>query len=171
MPVTLALAMLRTFQIPSGNQRRLGTRLDRNECAEQHDSCTQHPQRLRRRPSLRMSIDDRVDREHQRRRDRDRTRDVEAAALRLRVRRKEHTAREDRGDSDRDVDEEDPVPAEELREHAAEQHTGGPAAGEDEADRPHRLGTLGRLGEQDHDQRQRDWPTRRRPPSPGSPAQ
>ena len=48
------------------------------------------------------------------------------------------------------------MPGERVRQDAAEQNAGGAAAGEDEADDAHRLRPLGRLGEQDHDQRERD---------------
>ena len=41
---------------------------------------------------------------------------------------------EDR-DSDRDVDEEDPVPGQEIREDPAEEHADGASAGRDEAER------------------------------------
>ena len=58
-------------------------------------------------------------------------------------------------DADRQVDEEDPVPAERVGQQAAEQHADAAAAGADEAVDAHRLGALGRLGEQVHDQRQR----------------
>ena len=48
------------------------------------------------------------------------------------------------------------MPVEHVGEHAAEQHADAAAAGGDEAEDAHRLGALGRLGEQAHDQRQRD---------------
>ena len=60
------------------------------------------------------------------------------------------------GDADRDVDEEDPVPAEHVGEDAAEQHADRPAARQHEAEDAHRLRALGGLGEHHHDQRQRD---------------
>ena len=63
--------------------------------------------------------------------------------------------REDRH-ADREVDEEDPVPVERVGDDAAEQHAGGAAAREDEAEDAHRLRPLRRLDEQGHDQRQRD---------------
>jgi hypothetical protein len=69
---------------------------------------------------------------------------------------KQASAQQNRGDTDRDVHEEDPVPAEQVGQDAAEQHADGPSAREHEADHPHRLGALGVIGEEDHDQRQRD---------------
>ena len=48
------------------------------------------------------------------------------------------------------------MPVERVGEDAAEQHADGAAAGHHEAEDAHRLRALGRLGEQGHDQRQRD---------------
>ena len=62
----------------------------------------------------------------------------------------------DDGDPDREVDEEDPLPAEHVRENSAEQDPDAPAAGGDEPEDAHRLGALGRLGEEHHHQRERD---------------
>ena len=58
-------------------------------------------------------------------------------------------------DADRDVDQEDPVPIEVVGEDAAEQHADRAAARRDEAEHAHRLGPLGRLGEEGHHQGQR----------------
>ena len=63
--------------------------------------------------------------------------------------------RED-GHPDGQVDEEDPVPVEEVREDAACEHANGSTSGEDEAEDPHRLRPVGRLGEEHHRQRERD---------------
>jgi hypothetical protein len=57
---------------------------------------------------------------------------------------------------DGNVDEEDPVPAERVREDSAEQDTDCPAARGYEAEHAHRLGPLGRLGEERHDQGEGD---------------
>jgi hypothetical protein len=48
------------------------------------------------------------------------------------------------------------VPVERIREDAAEEDTDGAAAGQDEPEDAHRLRPFGRLGEQGHDQRERD---------------
>ena len=61
---------------------------------------------------------------------------------------------EQHGDADRHVHQEDPVPAEQPGQHAAEQHADRAAAGHDEAEEAHRLRPLAGLGEQAHDQRQ-----------------
>ena len=62
---------------------------------------------------------------------------------------------EDR-DSDRDVDEEDPVPGQEIREDPAEEHADGASAGRDEAEHAHRFRAVSGFGEESHDQRERD---------------
>ncbi len=95
-------------------------------------------------------------REHQRRRHGDRARDVESTAARLCIRRQQDAAEREHCDSDRDVDEEDPVPAEQIGQRPTEQHTCCAASGEDKTDDPHRLRTLRGLGEEDHDQRERN---------------
>ena len=48
------------------------------------------------------------------------------------------------------------MPVERVREDPAEQHADAAAAGGDEAEDAHRLGPVGRLGEQRHHQRERD---------------
>ena len=48
------------------------------------------------------------------------------------------------------------MPVQDVGEDPAEEHADAAAAGGDEAEDAHRLGALGRLGEQHHDQRQRD---------------
>jgi hypothetical protein len=48
------------------------------------------------------------------------------------------------------------VPVERVREDAAEQHADAAAAGHDEPEDAHCLRALGGLGEQEHDQRERD---------------
>jgi hypothetical protein len=59
-------------------------------------------------------------------------------------------------DADRQIHEEDPVPAERAREHAAEQHADAAAGRAHEAVDAHRLRALCALGEEVHDQGQRD---------------
>ena len=73
----------------------------------------------------------------------------------MRRRHQPQRQREDQ-DADRQVDEEDPVPVERVREDAAEQHADTAAARHHEAEEPHRLGALGWFGEQHHDQREGD---------------
>src|SRR5439155_1936063 len=58
--------------------------------------------------------------------------------------------------ADRQVDEEDPVPVDDVGQDSAEQHADAAAAGSDEAEDAHRLRPIGRLGEERHHQRERD---------------
>ena len=62
--------------------RRLDLRLDREEDPEQKRSSREKPERLRRLPAVLVRVDDRVDREHQRRSHRHRAGDVEPAGPR-----------------------------------------------------------------------------------------
>ena len=48
------------------------------------------------------------------------------------------------------------MPVERARQHAAEQHADAAAARHDEPEHAHRLRAVGRLGEEHHDQRERD---------------
>ena len=59
-------------------------------------------------------------------------------------------------DTDGQIDEKYPVPAQRIGQQAAEQHAYASATGAHEAIDPHRLGPLARFGEQIHDQRQRN---------------
>ncbi len=57
-------------------------------------------------------------------------------------------------DADWDVHEEDPVPAERVRQDPAQQHADRSAARGDESEDPHRLRPLRRLGEEGDDERE-----------------
>src|SRR5580700_9912038 len=59
-------------------------------------------------------------------------------------------------DTDRHVDEEDPVPTERARKHAAEQHADRASARGNEARDAHRLRALSRLGEERHHEPERN---------------
>ena len=74
--------------------------------------------------------------------------------LRAAVTQQERRQR-DRGDSDRDVDEEDPRPAEIGRDHAAQQDAGSRAAPRSGAVDPERAVALVALGERRHQERER----------------
>ena len=139
------------------HQRRRHARLDHEEHGEQRGRDSEQAERLGRAPALVVAVDDRVDREHQRRRHRDRARDVQPPLRRVARRRRQQLQRRDEhGDADRDVDQEDPVPVEHVCEDAAEQHPDRAAAGHHEAEDAHRFRPFARLGEQHHDQRERD---------------
>jgi len=60
------------------------------------------------------------------------------------------------GHPDRGVDQEDPVPVEPVGEHSAQQDADTASARGHEADEAHRPGALTGLGEQRHDERERD---------------
>jgi hypothetical protein len=66
-------------------------------------------------------------------------------------------ARGERGgrEADRHVDEQDPLPARVLGEHAAEEHAGGAAGAGHGTPDAHRLVALGALGEHHRDERER----------------
>jgi hypothetical protein len=110
---------------------------------------------LRRAPAVAGGLDDRVDRRgqgpgHERRAD-----PVDAAGGRVRVvARDQRSAQENRRDPDGKVDEEDPVPAERLREHASRQQAQRPAGDGDEHVGAHRAGAVSGRGELRDDDRQ-----------------
>ncbi len=137
------------------HERRRDARFDREEDRQERAGSDEQADRLAGRPAGLVPVHDRVDGEHERCRHRDCARDVEPTGGRLAaVTREEHHGEHEDGDADRQVHEEDPVPAEHVREDSPEQNARGAATGEDEADDAHRLGALGRLGEEDHDQRE-----------------
>ncbi len=104
-----------------------------------------------------VSVHDRVDRDHQRSGHRHGARDVQALCAGGDARARNDREREnDDEDPDRNVDEEDPVPVEDVGEDSAEKNTERASAGGDEAEDAHRLRPLGRLGEQRHHQRESD---------------
>jgi hypothetical protein len=139
------------------HQRRFDTRLNRDEEGKQCDRAAEQAERLPRRPPCLVAVHDRVDGEHQRTRHGHRAGDVDAPVRGRDVLGRQEAKREhEHGDADRQVDEEDPVPIERVREHTAEQHADASAAGHHESEYAHRLRTLGGLGEQEHDQREGD---------------
>src|SRR4051812_35554740 len=77
---------------------------------------------------------------------------VEVAGGRLRAALRDQSGRECQGDrGDRDVDPEDPLPAEPIGEDAAEQNAGSPGRAGDRAPGPERLVALGTVLEQGGD--------------------
>ncbi len=108
-------------------------------------------------PADLVPVHDRVDGEHERDRDQHRAGHVQAPVGREALRRRQQAEREcDNGHTDRHVDEEDPVPVEQVGEDAAQDDADRAASGRDEPDHAHRLGAVGRLGEERHGQRERD---------------
>ena len=111
---------------------------------------------VQRDPALLLRLDDPVDERQQPGRDGDRARDVEALVrvLVLRLGDEPHRRDED-GDPDGHVDEEDPRPRERGREHAAEDETDGASTDGDRGPHAHRLRPLRALLERRRDDRQR----------------
>jgi hypothetical protein len=142
---------------PERHERRADTRLDPDEEGQQHRRGGEQTERLARGPALVVAVHDRVDGQHQRPGHGDRAGDVEPPARdRPAVGREQPQAEGVDENADRDVDEKDPVPAEKVRQHPAEEHADAPAACHHEAEDAHRLGPVGRLREEVHDQRERD---------------
>ena len=156
-PTTFAVATLRSRNRPSGTSGERHPSLDDEEDRQQHRRGGEQPDRLARRPAGLVAVHDRVDGEHQRGRHGDRAGDVETPRDgRPALGRQQPQGEGEDGDPDRDVDEEDPVPVEDVGQDAAEQDADASSAGQDEAEHAHRLRPLAGLGEQVHDQRQRD---------------
>ena len=138
------------------DQRRRHGGLDPEEDREQHSRSSEQANGLGRRPAGRVAVDDGVDREHQGGGHGHRSRDVQSGAGTAPGRGRQHSQRQqEHRDADGRVDEEDPVPVEAVREHSAEQDADAAATCSDETDEAHRLGPVGRLGEQVHHERQR----------------
>ena len=95
-----------------------------------------------------VGVDERVDEQRQAGRDRHGAADVEGALGGLVVALGQQARGEQRGgDADRHVDEQDPLPAQVLGQHAAEQHARGAARAGDGAPDAQRAVALGALGE------------------------
>ena len=101
---------------------------------EQRGGGREQADRLGREPAVLACVRQDVDEQHHAGRDRRRAGDVEVAVVELGAAlAQEPEAGDEHGDPDRDVDEEDPRPAEDARQDAAEQHAGGAAAAGDGA--------------------------------------
>ncbi len=114
---------------PQRQQRCRGACLDPDERRDQRGGGREQPDRDAVAPAMLASPRDCVDQHHQAGRDRDGAGDVEVPACE----RGPALAHQPRGDgedgrADRQVDEEDPRPAQVRGEDAAEQHTDGAAA-------------------------------------------
>ena len=135
------------------HERRVDARLEHEERRQQRDRAPEQAERLRRGPAGLVPVDDRVDREDQRRGHRHRAANVETPRAGEASRRRQQSQREqDHGDADREVDQEDPVPVDRVGEDAAEQDADAAAACGHEAEDAHRLGPFRRLGEERHHQ-------------------
>ena len=103
------------------NERRGHARLDPQEERQQRRGSGKQAQRLRRRPARLVSVHDRVNGEHQRGRHGDRAGDVEPSGQRRHSLAGQQPKREhDDEDSDREIDQEDPVPIDQVGQDTPE---------------------------------------------------
>ncbi len=141
---------------PERHQRRGRANLAQDEDDEERQRDAEQAERFCRRPAVLVGIHDRVNGDDQRAGDRDRARDVEARRGRNVNLGQEPQGEQDDHDADREVDEEDPVPADQVGDDPAEQDAEASAARGDEPEDSHRLRALARLGEEVDHERQRD---------------
>ncbi len=129
--------------------------LPSDEPAKQRDRHGTHAECVCRTPPVVLGLDDRVDAEHQGAGDERRAgyirAAVEADAL---IASDQPQGQHRRHDADREVDEEDPVPIDRLRDHTPEQQADRRAGRGHEAEHADRLGPLPGLGEHRHDHSQ-----------------
>ena len=134
---------IRAWRTTNAPTRTTETRPSPSVCAE--------------RPALLADLEDRVDADHQAGDEDHGAGQVGALAEPDAGARLDEAPREQRGgDADRDVDEEDPVPADRVGQHAAEQQADRAAGRGDEAVDAHRLRLLARLREHRHDHPEHD---------------
>src|SRR5205085_12000596 len=129
--------------------------LPEREAGEESDGDGEQPDRSGGAPAHDRRARERVDEQRETAGDRDGAEDVgpplEADAALADEPPREH----ERAGSDRDVDEEDPLPAEVLRQHAAREDADCGAGAADRAPDPERLVSLGALIERRRDDRER----------------
>ena len=146
----------RSRKRPSGTSGA-HSRLDPEEERQQRRSSAEQAECPGGQPARIVAVDNRVDREHQRRRDRGRTREIEAASrVRAATGWEQGQAEGEHRRPDREVDEEDRVPAERARQDAAEERAERATPSGDETEEAHCLRPLSRRGEEGHDKRERD---------------
>ncbi len=114
----------------SGSRCRL---LPEGESGEQDDRRGEDPDRLPREPLPLSALRDAEHEEHEPRRDERCARDVVALSVRVPALREQDRGERETGDADGDVDEEDPLPGEEVGEDPAHEDAG---RGAEAADRP-----------------------------------
>ena len=138
--------------------------LDHDEGGEQHDGEDTETERVQGDPALLRRLDEPVDERDQARGHRDGSGYVEGLVRLLVLRLRDVAEREhEGGDPDRDVDEEDPGPGEEVGEDPAEQEADCAAARGDRAPDAHRLRPLLALREGGGHDRERRGRDERRP--------
>ena len=142
------------------HQRRSAAQLDGEEAGQDHRGRDQQQDRLCRSPAVLGRPGDGVDEERQAARHRHGTRCVEAARADVRAALRDDSSGRDQDErAHRDIDEEDPLPAQVLGENAAEEDAGRGARAAERAPDPERLVPLGALGEggrHDRECRRRD---------------
>ncbi len=131
--------------------------LEQDEQDENHDCCRTEAQGVGRVPAIRTRTDDGVDRQHQSRRAEDSPGDVQSGTESdPDVLFDQCSSGDEGGDADRNVDEEDPVPAQRLGHVPPDQKAERSASDGDDDVRAHGLGPLGREGEIGDDDGQDD---------------
>jgi hypothetical protein len=146
--IALAPLMLRERKMPSGiSGVRAG--LPGDECDEERERDRTEGQDAGRAPAvLGGRLHDRVDAEHQRARDEQGARDVRALPeTEAPIAGDQARRRGAGGYPDRHVDEEDPMPVDRFRQHAAGEQADRPTGRRDERVHADRLGLLPRVGE------------------------
>ena len=140
--------------------------LDDDERRDQRGGAAKERERRRGAPAVAGGARQRVDEQHQPARDGGCAGEVEVAMTEVGPALAQQDGREQGGsDADRNVDEEDPRPAEVARQDAAQQHAGGRAASGGCAVDAEREVAVASFGEQGHEERER----RRREQCPAEP--
>ena len=141
---------------PHRQQRGRRAQLDQDERGHESSGRRQQAQGPIRAPAVGRRARHRVDEQHQPGRDRQRAGDIEVAVGQVRAALTEQHRRQNDGrDADRNVDEEDPGPAQVRREQPAEQDAGGGAAPRGRAVDPEREIPFPAFREGRHQQRER----------------
>nr|WP_267898033.1 hypothetical protein [Spongiactinospora gelatinilytica] len=140
-------------------QRGGGLRLPEYEPGQQDG----REQEQRPAPGRRAGVDDHIDQQHRPRDDQDRAQDIDAGPQALAaVTLDDHERRRHHHDPDEDVDQQGPVPAQPLGEHAPGQHADRGARALHEAEHPEGPALFALLREQRHDHAEHDRRGRRR---------
>ena len=146
-------------EYPQPNEWRRGPALDGDERCNQHRRERQNDDGLYRAPTNVGRLDNRIDKQREPRCDGDRPAEIETAIRFARTTfRNERYGSSDDKSRDRNVDVEDPFPADRVRQHAAQQHTGRAAQASNctpDAERPVALRALVKHGEDDRERGRR----------------
>ena len=126
-PTMFAAASVCSRKIENGTSGSFTRRSQAMKREEEHCGRDEDADRLPRVPAPAVALRDAEHEQREAGRDEHRTRDVEALAVLVEALGEEERAQDQRRDADRDVDEEDPLPREEVGEDAAEEHAGGGA--------------------------------------------